>query len=44
MLYIKNKKEGKKRSYEFLHAHDVMDNAKKRKKKGRTYLNGIPKT
>lgn len=43
MLYKKNKKEGKKRSYDHLHAHDITDKAKKRRKKGRTYLNGSPK-
>jgi hypothetical protein len=44
MLYNKNKKEGVKRSYDYLHLHEgVTDKAKKRRKKGKTYLNGKPK-
>ncbi len=43
MLYIKNKKEGIKRSYEYLYTHDVTKKAKRRRKKVRTYLNGKPK-
>jgi hypothetical protein len=43
MLYNKNKKDRKKRSYDYLHIHDVTDNAKKRRKKGRTMLSGKPK-
>ena len=43
MLYIKNKKEGKKRSYDHLHLHDITDKAKKRRRKGRTYISGAPK-
>jgi hypothetical protein len=43
MLYNKNKKEGVKRSYDYLHKHDVTAKAKKRKKKGRTFLSGKPK-
>lgn len=44
MLYKKDKKEAVKRSYDYLHLHEhVNDNAKKRRKKGRTYLNGKPK-
>ena len=31
MLYINNKKEDKKRSYDYLHIHDVKDNAKELK-------------
>ncbi|WP_281261091.1 hypothetical protein [Algibacter marinivivus] len=42
MLYTKNKKL-KQRSYDYLHKHDVTSKAKKRRKKGRTYLNGKPK-
>ncbi len=42
MLYIKNKTL-KKRSYDYLHKHDVTGKAKKRRKIGRTYLNGKPK-
>lgn len=43
MLYNKDKKTAKKRSYDYLHAHDVTDNAKRRRKKGRIMLNGKPK-
>ena len=44
MLYKNKKNEGVKRSYDYLHLHEhVNDNAKKRRKKGRTYLNGKPK-
>ncbi|WP_298238170.1 hypothetical protein [uncultured Algibacter sp.] len=43
MLYNKDKKVAKKRSYDYLHAHNVKDNAKKRPKKGRVMLNGKPK-
>ncbi|WP_170180997.1 hypothetical protein [Hyunsoonleella aestuarii] len=43
MLYNKNKKEPKKRSYDYLHKHDVTSNAKKRRKTGRVMLNGKPK-
>lgn len=44
MLYNKNKKEVVKRSYDYLHLHEhINDNAKKRRKKVRTYLSGKPK-
>lgn len=44
MLYSKNEKEDVKRSYDYLHSHDgVIDKAKKRRKKGRTYLSEKPK-
>jgi hypothetical protein len=43
MLYIKYKKQGKKRPYDHLHFHDVTAKAKKRRKKGKIYLNGTPK-
>tara|TARA_R110002049_G_scaffold174462_2_gene341643 strand:+ start:2396 stop:2533 length:138 start_codon:yes stop_codon:yes gene_type:complete len=44
MLYKKNKKEGVKKSYDYLHLQEhVNDNAKKRRKKVRTFLNGTPK-
>ena len=44
MLYNRDKKEGAKRSYDHLHTQEhVNDNAKKRRKKGKTGLNGKPK-
>ena len=43
MLYLKEKKEEKKRSYDYLHIHDVTDKAKKRKNVGRISLSGKPK-
>lgn len=44
MLYTKNKKEAKKRSYAHLYTQDgVTDKAKKRRKTGRALLSGRPK-
>lgn len=44
MLYIKNKKEAVKRSYDHLHTGDhITTKAKARRKSGRTTLGGRPK-
>ena len=43
MLYTKEKSKTKRRSYDYLHIHDVTDKAKKRRKTGRISLSGQPK-
>ncbi|WP_298497942.1 hypothetical protein [uncultured Algibacter sp.] len=43
MLYSKEKRKEKKRSYDYLHNHDITGKAKKRRKKGRITLSGKPK-
>ena len=43
MLYKKDKTEETRRSYDYLHIHDVTDKAKKRRKKGRVTLSGKQK-
>ncbi len=43
MLYIKEKSKEKRRSYDYLHNHDVTSKAKKRRKTGRVTLSGKPK-
>lgn len=43
MLYVKEKSKTKRRSYDYLHIHDVSEKAKKRRKVGRVTLSGKPK-
>lgn len=43
MLYNKKKRSEEKRSYDYLHNHDVTAKAKKRRKTGRLTLGGKPK-
>lgn len=43
MLYTKERKTGKKRSYDYLHAALTSEKLKKRREKGRVSLSGKPK-
>ncbi|WP_187269392.1 hypothetical protein [Algibacter pacificus] len=43
MLYKKEKTERPRRSYDYLHIHEVAEKAKKRRKVGRVTLSGKPK-
>jgi len=43
MLYTKERTKETRRSYDYLHNHDVTNKAKKRRKAGRVTLSGKPK-